>query len=388
MQKILQMSQTKQSPISIIGAGIGGTTLSRALSNRGIPSVIYERVASASIPRHGYGITLHAATYRPLLDILNIDEKTFRQRVAVDGPIGGNGRIDGGKVVSSARGGSFRAHRGRLEELIREGLDIRWGHTVEKVEAADHGPVSLCFEDGKETESRCVVGVDGVHAVTRKSCLPSVQPDILPFVAFNGKRRVKRSVFEEVYAPAMGDSTVVEQRKNGTLLNVSVNDNAGDLVSISWVFSRAARGSTDACYKPNRPNSAATDIPEEFYEEVGALCDLPQPFKDVFEVEKLKSERILSWLMRTVDVDLPQLQEMAKQGIVFMGDSVHAEAILGGEGANMAILDGLDLAQHIEANDVDTIARWYEQRHSVWQESLAKSKWAIKDMHADSKSVL
>jgi 2-polyprenyl-6-methoxyphenol hydroxylase-like FAD-dependent oxidoreductase len=75
-------------PLTIIGAGLAGVTLGRALLERGIPVVLYDRATSA--PRHGYGISLHASTYRPLLNMLKMDEQTFRQNVAVDAAVGGN----------------------------------------------------------------------------------------------------------------------------------------------------------------------------------------------------------------------------------------------------------------------------------------------------------
>ncbi|THX58020.1 hypothetical protein D6D08_09126 [Aureobasidium pullulans] len=56
--------------------------------------------------------------------------------------------------------------------------------------------------------------------------------------------------------------------------------------------------------------------------------------------------------MRTSNVDLPQLYQLASNGIFLMGDSAHSQAILGGEGANIAISDGLTLAEAIAAKQV------------------------------------
>jgi hypothetical protein len=88
-----------------------------------------------------------------------------------------------------------------------------------------------------------------------------------------------------------------------------------NLVSVSWIYSRPSRGSTDPLHKPNRPVSGAKDIPEHFYEEVSALQNLEQPFKEVFDEEKLRLERVLYWLMRSVLVSLPELQELGKKGV-------------------------------------------------------------------------
>ncbi|KAL7924051.1 hypothetical protein ACQKWADRAFT_288686 [Trichoderma austrokoningii] len=288
-----------QQPVRIIGAGIGGLTLGRCLLKHGVPAVLYERMPST--PRHAYGVTLHASSYMPLLDILGLDEFTFRRRIAVDTSLGGNGHIEPTSMAYPGKINfvSFRAHREKLEKLLREGLDVQWEHALEKVEETSSG-VALYLQNGQQVEGSCVVGADGPHSNTRKSLSPNTPFDILPYVAFNGKRRVKRALFDSIYAPAFKSSNVLEMKIGGLVLNISVNEQQADLVSVSWVFSRPARGSTDPLHKPNRPVSGATDIPEEFFDEVEALSGLTQPFKEVFDVEKLRMDRVLHWLMRTV----------------------------------------------------------------------------------------
>lgn len=158
-----------QHPVRIIGAGIGGLTLGRCLLALGIPAVVYER--NPPTPRHGYGITLHASSYRPLLEILNLDEGAFRRRISVDSSVQGSGNINPklvahpGKVESAT---SFRAHRGKLERLLREGLNVQWEHSLEKIEETSSG-MNLYFQNGQKLDSSCIVGVDGPHSSTRKS---------------------------------------------------------------------------------------------------------------------------------------------------------------------------------------------------------------------------
>lgn len=376
-----------QHPISIIGAGIGGLTLGRCLLKRGVPAVLYERMPST--PRHGYGITLHASSYRPLLDVLGLDEWTFRRRVAVDGLLGGGGDIDPKAIayLGQTESTSFRAHREKLERLLREGLDVQWEHALDKVVATPSG-VTIRLQSGQELETRCVIGVDGPHSNTRKSLSPDTPLNVAPYVAFNGKRRVKRALFDSLYAPAMKTSNVIEMKRNDVLLNVSVNEQQGDLVSISWIYSRPSKGPKDILYKPNRPVSGATDIPDEFFQEIEALQDLDQPFKEVFDAEKLERERVLNWLMRTVLVSLQDLQELAPKGIFFMGDAVHAEPILGGQGANNAITDGLELAECIATYGLNGVPTWYDRRYPTWESGIRKSQHAIAEMHSAQKATL
>lgn len=370
-------------PLSIIGAGLGGVTLGRALLERGIPVVLYDRASSA--PRHGYGISLHASTYKPLLSMLKMDEQTFRKSVAVDAAVGGNGAIDPKKLICprEVTSTSFRAHRERLEKLIRQGLDIKWESGLEKLEQTPNGTTLYLQNDNSIEGQICIVGADGVHSTTRKSILREAGLEVLPFVTFNGKRKVSSSTFNDVFATILRDSNVVEIHNGGAFLQVSVNDITAEQASVSWTYSRPAKGEDDRCFKPNRTLSDASAIPKEFYQEVAALKDLPQPFSEIFDEQKMKQDRILTWLMRASKVDLPQLYQLASNGIFLMGDSAHSQAILGGEGANIAISDGLTLAEAIAAQNGETITSWYSKRFPAWQQSLEASKATIEEMHRD-----
>ncbi|KAF2130295.1 FAD/NAD(P)-binding domain-containing protein [Dothidotthia symphoricarpi CBS 119687] len=363
-------------PLPIVGAGISGLTLSRALRHLNIPSTLYEK--SPSPPPHNYAITLCPTSYTPLLPILGIDERAFRARVAVD-------RRDGS--------GEFRAHRGRLEELLREGVDVRWGCGVEAVVEGGEGGVKLRFSNGGNVQSNMVVGADGVHSALRTALMPGVHPAVLPFVAFNGRRRVSRELFQERYAPALRGANVLESSLGGVKLQVHVTDNPppspsakpSASVGVSWIFSRASRGADDALYAPHRPKAGATETPPAFFAEVQSLQEgLEQPFADIFDVAKLRRERILSWLMRTVRVPVGELRAWGEKGVLFVGDAVHAQPILGGGGANAAIADGLKMAEFIAGRkDGDGgWAGWYDARYAEWERGVEGSERRIGEMHA------
>jgi hypothetical protein len=276
-------------PIKIIGAGLSGLSLARTLQNHHIPIKIYEKATRG--PRHNYGITLHASTYQPLAKILGITELAFKDRVAVDAGIGGGGLIDAKDLVQGRgfESGSFRANCGKLESLLMEGLEsrqgmgVQWGSTLEKItqEGSAGSGIFMDVSDGSDmqkVESSCIVVANGVHSTVLKS--PKLE--ILPFVTFNGKRSIKRGTFDAFYGPAMKKSTVVELKRGNVVLSVSLNEARKDMVSIGWIYSRPAHGGSDPLHKPDRSNSAAKEIPKEFFEEVATLKDLPQPFAEVF----------------------------------------------------------------------------------------------------------
>jgi 2-polyprenyl-6-methoxyphenol hydroxylase-like FAD-dependent oxidoreductase len=100
--------------VHIVGAGIAGLTLARSLKKRGIPSVVFERNSSPA--RHGHGITLQPWACQALQRVLDIDESTFYQRVAVDSLVGGRGYVYEKYPVSPGTQSlaPLRAHCGKL----------------------------------------------------------------------------------------------------------------------------------------------------------------------------------------------------------------------------------------------------------------------------------
>lgn len=62
--------------------------------------------------------------------------------------------------------------------------------------------------------------------------------------------------------------------------------------------------------------------------------------------------------------------------------------IPGGEGANMAARDGIDLAQPIATHGIDAFEVFSKSKFEVWKESLDNSKRMIGNMHISKRSPL
>jgi tyrosinase len=378
---------TMSRPVSIIGAGIAGLTLSRCLLHRGIPSIIYDTASTR--PRHNYAINLHATAYRPLLKILGVDESAFKSRVAVDAAGGGTGKMSLDINLPSHNGlydvsSSFRANRLKLEELLREGVHVREKHRLRSIESTSQGS-KLHFYEGESRPAELVIGADGVHSTLRKELLPSVQFNVLPYVVFNGKRRVVKKTLEKHYAAALNKSTVIEYKCDDILLSVSLNAESKHETYINWIYSRPARDVSDPLHRPSRTTEEARQIPLDFFHEVAALENLPSPFCDTFNVVKMRKEKVRHWLMRTTSTPLPDLQEiLAKRQVCFLGDAVHAEPIVGGNGANASIIDAITLADTIANGEEDAISSWYDKRYPVWKQGKEESEKSIAKMHEPS----
>jgi 2-polyprenyl-6-methoxyphenol hydroxylase-like FAD-dependent oxidoreductase len=368
--------------IAIVGAGLSGLTLSLFLKQKGIPAVLYDKAKSA--PRYNYGITLYASTYRPLLKLLAIDELAFRKQVAVDSRRNGVGKTNGPSD-------SIRCNRGRLEALLHEKLSVTWEKSLQRIQSASGGgEKTLAFEDGSKATVDLLVGCDGPHSTTRQTLLPSMELQILPYAVYNGKRRIIEPEAIERLLQYFKDSTSIQKLYGNIRLDISINDVKDSQLDLSYTFSRPAKqsGAEDALHRPNRSKEAATDTPNELFDELGSLQNLAPPFSDLFDPAQVRDDRLLHWLMRTVVLDNGDIEKLASQGILLIGDAAHATPILGGEGAQTAILDAIALGEAISSEGVEGAAKFALQRaeSGAWVDAVENSKKQIAAMHGVEKT--
>jgi 2-polyprenyl-6-methoxyphenol hydroxylase-like FAD-dependent oxidoreductase len=124
------------------------------------------------------------------------------------------------------------------------------------------------------------------------------------------------------------------------------------------------------------------------FDELGSLQNLAPPFSDLFDPSKVRDDRLLHWLMRTVVLEKRDIEGLASQGIVLIGDAAHATPILGGEGAQTAILDAIALGEAISSEGVQGAAKFAQQRaeSGAWVEAVENSKKQIAAMHGVEKT--
>jgi len=375
--------------IVIVGAGLAGLTLKRALTQYGIPATLYESYNGP--PRHAYSMTLEPRVSKPLRQMLGLDEQEFRRAVAVDG----EGRIHASSSYSEAQieAGAFRASRKVLEGLLRSHGN-KQSASPSFAEHGVAGGAGLCGGDsglwldvgsGSRIKAQTLVLADGVHSRLRKGLLPNVRgPEVLPFVTYNGKRRIPKATYDEVYAPAMGGATTLDMHFDGCLLQLALNDidKKTGIVDLSYTYSRKVRpGNEKELHRPDRATGAASSIPDAFYDEIDRLRELPKPFADAFDVEEIKKDRVLHWLMRTTYVPPSELIALAGKGAVLIGDAAYAQPILGGSGGNSAIMDGLQLAEHIFRHGTDSLADFVDEQSPRWKEEATTCLRRIDEMH-------
>ncbi|KAI9661723.1 MAG: hypothetical protein M1821_008961 [Bathelium mastoideum] len=317
-----------------------------------------------------------------------MNERTFCNEVAVNAQQGDRGN----KAFPLAD--TFRCHRGRLEALLRARLFIKWGKRLKTIQFEEQArEITASFDDERSLKTKCLVGCDGSHSMIRQGLCMATKLRVLPYVVFNGIRRISKFEYINNIRKYIQDNVLIETRRGNVRLEISVSDFADSHVDLSYIYSRPARQSGpssegDPLHAPDRSNAGATNIPEEFFEELAVLRDLEPPFNMIFDPHNVRKDRLLHWLMRSVRPDLNELEQLANRGVLLVGDAVHATPILGGEGANMAIKDGIELAEYMAAKGVDNLAGFAESRYESWTEAVKESERKLEEMHVPKVSHL
>ena len=180
--KLVTSSEVAESPVLIVGAGIGGIAAGIALSNIGLKSTILDQRSSDKL-FSGAGINLQAKAINALND-LGISTKSLIERGKViktqsyylpDGRLVCN--ID--KKEEDGKPAQIAIHRGDLVQLLLDvansrGIELLTNHRVVEVvqKSCPKEPVMVKSQLTTSTEHAIfygpmVIGADGIHSRIR-----------------------------------------------------------------------------------------------------------------------------------------------------------------------------------------------------------------------------
>lgn len=185
-------------------------------------------------------------------------------------------------------------------------------------------------------------------ASVRGIVLPQVEVCNLPVVLFHGKRYMARPEYDALVKPTLGSSNIAAGVGDGFNTFITVANADAEGVHLDWNYSRARCGETDPLWKPGL--AEIIKAPQHLLKEIRSKALVP-PFSTLINADDIKKAKVYNWRMRSVYISRADLDQAAQQGVVFVGDSVHAMPIFGGEAGNHAILDGVELFRSIHTND-------------------------------------
>lgn len=333
--------------IAIVGAGLGGLMLARVLHVHGIAATVYEADASADARAQGGMLDIHENNGQLALKAAGLFDK-FHEIIHPGGQATRVLDKDGNILYDEfddGTGGRPEVPRGELRRILLESLPadtVRWGHKVTAVTSLGGGQHVLTFADGSTVTSDLLVGADGAWSKVRP-LLSGAKPvyvgtSFIESYLFNADTRHIPSAQAvgggALFALAPGKGILAHREPDGALHTyVELNKPRDWIDSIDFSDPVAAKDRITNEFEGWAPALTAliTD---------GETDPVPRPIHA-----------------------LPVGHRWARvPGVTLLGDAAHL-MIPSGEGANLAMFDGAELAQAIAAHpgDIEAALSAYEK---------------------------
>ena len=334
-------------PVTIIGAGLGGLTLARILHVHGIAAAVYEAEASPTSRTQGGMLDIHAYNGQLALKSAGLFEK-FLDIVHPGGQASRVLDTQGNVLLEQpddGTGGRPEVPRGALRQILLDSLPagtVRWGHKVQAVSADGDGRHVLTFVDGSTATAGLLVGADGAWSRVRpllSGAIPSYTGTLFIETYLLDCDTRHKAAAEAVgggalFALTPGKGILAHREPNGVLH--------------TYVVLR-------------KPKEWVDDL--DFSIPVAALSCVAKEFEGwVPELTALITDGDTAPVPRLIHA-LPAEHRWARvPGVTLIGDAAHLNPP-DGEGANLAMYDGAELGKFLAAHtgNVEAALAAYEK---------------------------
>lgn len=327
--------------IAVVGAGLGGMTVTGFLQRAGFAVTIYEQAPAFS--RIGAGIILSANVMK-VLRRLGIEDAVIAAGIKPECYISRTWDTGAQQykimfdAASEARyGGPYlNIHRGDLHAVLEQGLrpgSIAFNHKLVRLEETSDD-ITLVFEGGKRVTADIVIGADGINSKVREYLLGLEPPRFVGAVAH-------RAIFP---TERLGDFRIPDCTKwwgRDRHILAYFMTSRRDEVYVIGVVPRPSWDS-DAASLPSSREALITDF-AGFHPDLQRVLEVTS---DVTVWPIFDRERNDCW---------------SGGRIVLLGDACHPMRPYMAAGGASAIEDGAILSRCLaEFDDLHEAYRWYE----------------------------
>ncbi|BBI32798.1 FAD-dependent oxidoreductase [Cohnella abietis] len=339
--------------IAIIGAGPGGLTLARVLQEAGYNPVVYEGEASRNERQQGGTLDLETDSGQKALQLAGLLE-SFYQVCRFEGQstkiVDKSGKVYQDDTADEVPGEDHYSRpeidRTVLRDLLLDSLrpdTIQWGYKCLEATPVDDHRFELHFENGKTDVVDLVVAADGAFSRIR----PLVSEEK---AEYSGVSMIELNILD-----AANESPELTAY-NGPGTVYALDDHKGIMAQMNG----DGRIRVYLGFQAGRDFLESLDIPYDEPEK--AKPKLVALFADW-------ADELQKYITSANDVITPRRIYMlpvshtweSRAGVTLIGDAAHLMSPFAGAGANLAMLDGAELALSIINNDdLDTAVRQYE----------------------------
>lgn len=359
--------------IAIVGAGLSGLVCARVLQRNGIPVTVYEADATPDARQQGGSLDIHEDTGQIALKEAGLYEE-FRARTHVGGEdmrlLDKTGRVHVDTREPAGGHGRPEIDRTELRQLLVESLHtgtIVWGRKVVAARSVAAGH-ALEFADGSVVHADLVIGADGAWSRIRPLLTP-VKP------AYTGITVVEMRLTDAVAKHP--EALALTGRGSFFALsdNKYIGGHGGNTIAYGCGLRVPENWVADSGIDWHDPESARAGLLREYPDWAPSLTDLIRGCDDG-----------AIWPRPIYALPIGLRWERVP-GVTLAGDAAHVMSPFAGEGANLALIDGADLARElINGPDVETaVARYENTMFPRAAESATASQKGLDMMFVDGR---
>jgi len=344
-------------PVTIIGAGLGGLTLARVLHVHGMAVTVYEAEASANARAQGGMLDIHENNGQLALKAAGLFDK-FVEIIHAGGQATRVLDKDGNVLLDEpddGTGGRPEVPRGDLRRILLDSLPagtVCWGRKLTAVSPLGGGRHMLTFADGSTAMTDLLVGADGAWSIVRP-LLSAAKPTYVG-TSFIETYLLDSDTRHQASAEAVG---------GGALFALAPGKGIA--------AHREPHGVLHTYVQLNKPKDWIDSI--DFSDSVIALAKVAEEFDGwASELTALITDGETDPVRRPIHALPVEHRWERVPGVTLLGDAAHL-MIPSGEGANLAMYDGAELGKAIAANPDDVEAALIAYEKDLFPRSAAEA---------------
>ena len=267
----------------------------------------------------------------------------------------------------------IRLVRHVMRQILMDGLPaetkVYWEKGCESAHALDDGRVQVRLSNGSTEECDLLIAADGANSNIRSCLLPHDTLDFAGAICFLGTSR-----FLSGKPDLLKDKWGINISGEGIpFLTFPVDSTTG-----VWALS----------YRTDQPRlrirgNEAVRRKAEILDEVRQRGKMfHEPFNQFIEATDPLTLQVFSARHKS---PIQHSQKLPKANVVFIGDANHAMSPFSGNGANMALMDAVELAKQLSscASIRTAIDNFDAESAPRSQKAIDRSLWIIRFLHSE-----